>query len=181
MSIDVYIIKDAVSSTLANTLLNSDIPFRKYGVQSGYEDTSALSLSRRCRGARLLRLAHPDIFAVIDSSFEEAYLAFGSSGHYDASKTTLDILKYTANDLGHFDWHVDAFKDSPDENRRQFTLIITLDDDYEGGVLCLPNKQFDPPVAGTCFIFPSDMLHKVTPVTKGTRHSLVAWAISKVS
>jgi len=28
---------------------------------------------------------------------------------------------------------------------------------------------------GTALIFPSFIVHKVNPVTKGTRHSLVAW------
>jgi PKHD-type hydroxylase len=28
---------------------------------------------------------------------------------------------------------------------------------------------------GTVIVFPSYVLHEVTPITQGTRHSLVAW------
>ena len=66
---------------------------------------------------------------------------------------------------------------------RKLSMTILLNDDYEGGdfqfatyakeqcevVTPEYNKQ------GTVIVFPSDMEHRVLPVTKGTRYSLVTW------
>ena len=59
-----------------------------------------------------------------------------------------------------------------------FTLQLTDPTEYEGGDLELvfgdepttPKKE-----QGFITVFPSYVLHRVTPVTKGTRYSLVAW------
>ena len=63
---------------------------------------------------------------------------------------------------------------------RKLSISIQLTDPtkYEGGDLNL--YWSDDPVTmknnkGSLFIFPSYMLHEVTPVTKGERNSLVCW------
>jgi len=76
------------------------------------------------------------------------------------------------------DWHVDiaeAFTSS-----RKLCFIVQLSDpnSYEGGDVILHNT---PPqtegyrVQGSVIVFPSYWLHKISPVTKGTRHSIVGW------
>jgi PKHD-type hydroxylase len=50
--------------------------------------------------------------------------------------------------------------------------------DYEGGDLEFLNsvtKKADLRKKGSIIIFPSFLAHRVTPVTKGTRLSLVGW------
>lgn len=63
---------------------------------------------------------------------------------------------------------------------RKLTIIIQLSDDnsYEGGDLLIFNdKPYKMPrERGTIIIFPSFILHKVEPVTKGIRNSLVTFA-----
>ena len=59
-----------------------------------------------------------------------------------------------------------------------FTLQLSDPKDYKGGELELyfgeePTKASKE--RGFITVFPSYVLHKVTPVTKGTRYSLVAW------
>mgnify|MGYP006078884707 FL=1 len=58
---------------------------------------------------------------------------------------------------------------------RKISMSLILNDDYEGGELILfdvgPMKQ----EVGTMIFFPSFLPHEVTPVTKGTRYSLVMW------
>ena len=58
---------------------------------------------------------------------------------------------------------------------RKISMSLILNDDYEGGDLILfdvgPMKQ----EVGTMIFFPSFLPHEVTPVTKGTRYSLVMW------
>lgn len=62
---------------------------------------------------------------------------------------------------------------------RKLSVVIQLTDpaEYEGGELILdlgvPNIMRKN--QGSVILFPSYVLHEVTPITKGTRHSLVAW------
>ena len=68
-------------------------------------------------------------------------------------------------------------------NVRKLSMTILLNDDYKGGQFQF--RSFDkgkpvvknPPIKskGSIVIFPSSLLHRVTPVTKGVRYSVVAW------
>ena len=88
-------------------------------------------------------------------------------------------IRYEAP-TGHFQWH----RDSGDQWRRpqrKLSFAVTLSelDEYEGG-----DFQFfdgdEITVArrkpGDVIVFPSYLQHRVTPVTKGVRRSLVGWA-----
>ena len=59
-----------------------------------------------------------------------------------------------------------------------FTLQLSDPAEYEGGDLILHTSD-DPEIMsrawGYVAVFPSYLLHEVTPVTKGTRYSLVSW------
>lgn len=59
-----------------------------------------------------------------------------------------------------------------------FTVQLSEPDAYEGGDLCLYLGE-QPEVMkrdqGYVALFPSYVLHEVTPVTQGTRYSLVSW------
>jgi PKHD-type hydroxylase len=59
---------------------------------------------------------------------------------------------------------------------------LTDPDEYEGGELelCLGGEPFVVPrEQGTLITFPSYVLHRVKPTTKGTRHSLVGWVTGR--
>ena len=61
---------------------------------------------------------------------------------------------------------------------RDITVLIYLNEDYEGGELEFPDWGISmKPKAGTLIAFPSyiDFSHRVHPVTKGKRFSLVTW------
>ena len=81
-------------------------------------------------------------------------------------------------DGGHYDWHMDT---GPDQfSRRKISITVQLSDpsEYEGGDLQLKinsGHQNTPKGFGTVVIFPSYLLHRVTPVTGGLRKSLVLW------
>lgn len=88
----------------------------------------------------------------------------------------LQFTKYTAPG-GFYEKHIDR---AMHKIVRKLSLTIQLSnpDDYEGGdlLLHLANKPIVMEKSlGKVIIFPSYTLHEVTPVTKGTRYSLVAW------
>lgn len=92
----------------------------------------------------------------------------------------LQLTKYEAPG-GFYGRHIDKFYGS---KIRKLSLTVQLSDplDYEGGDLNLHNSE-KPQVMerslGKLITFPSYVLHEVTPVTKGTRYSLVAWITGK--
>jgi PKHD-type hydroxylase len=92
----------------------------------------------------------------------------------------IDDIQFTEYEAGggHYDWHVDIGPSTI--SHRKVSIVVQLADpeDYEGGDLELQpgNHSFAvPKKAGAVVLFPSFMLHRVTPVTSGLRRSLVLW------
>jgi hypothetical protein len=90
----------------------------------------------------------------------------------------IEILKY--ENTGFYTWHVDHFAEIP----RTMSCILLLNNDYEGGNLCFRNPDGSGEWAvevkpNRMIIWPSNFLypHTVKPVVKGTRFSVVAWAL----
>ena len=78
---------------------------------------------------------------------------------------------------GNYGWHADS---GPKMKIRKLSLTVQLTDpdDYEGGELELNPDGHEVTLdktRGRAFAFPSWTLHRVKPVTKGVRHSLVVW------
>lgn len=83
---------------------------------------------------------------------------------------------YSSDDEGFYDWHIDM---GSDKARRKLSLVCQLSDpsEYDGGELqfnigkvIVAEKE-----KGAVILFPSYLLHRVTPVTRGVRRSLVLW------
>ncbi len=88
----------------------------------------------------------------------------------------IDLLKY--NPGGKYEIHTDHYTNSP----RHFSIIINLNDDYEGGDLIFTDQKKKRKKRlklekGSIVIFPSNFMypHSIEPITKGTRYSIVAW------
>lgn len=87
---------------------------------------------------------------------------------------------YDQTNSGTYNWHIDTNR-IDENNIRKLSVSILLSDpnEFEGGKLLL-NLQGNIIVAeerqGRAIFFPSWIPHCVTPVTKGTRKSLVIWA-----
>lgn len=89
---------------------------------------------------------------------------------------------YSAGDQDHYDWHCDSGP-TVDGAQRKLSISILLDDPstFEGGMLQVKLMN-DAPITldqqlGRALMFPSYTLHRVTPVTKGIRRSLVIWVV----
>lgn len=90
-----------------------------------------------------------------------------------------DSLQYTTyyGDGGHYDWHVDL---GPGISNRKISCVVQLSqpEDYIGGDLEINpggNIVTVPRGLGLVCFFPSFLLHRVKPLTSGTRKSLVTW------
>lgn len=111
----------------------------------------------------------------------------------------IQFTKYKLNQF--YDWHTDDFGSPYTKNcapkymgkQRKLSMSILLNDgsEFKGG-----NLEFDfrdtndikdnKPLTflnarkkGTLVVFPSFIWHRVTPVTFGTRYSLVMWSLGK--
>jgi len=111
----------------------------------------------------------------------------GWNYHWDWSESC-QFTKYEGSKKGHYNWHTDCGL-TPNQNNkvRKLSMIIPLVDgnEYEGGdfELNLNNPENEnniitikeAKIKGTVIVFPSFVWHRVTPVTSGTRYSLVNW------
>lgn len=90
---------------------------------------------------------------------------------------SIQYTEYYASQNGHYDWHQDCGPNNL--SQRKLSIVIQLNDDYEGGELQIwqggQSYQTLPKQKGFTTCFPSYMMHRVTPVTEGTRKSLVLW------
>jgi predicted 2-oxoglutarate/Fe(II)-dependent dioxygenase YbiX len=91
----------------------------------------------------------------------------------------VQLARYDSASAGFYDWHTDFAGIRP---LRKISISIQLSRaaDYDGGDLELMYGIQPQPLdrtRGTLIAFPSFMLHRVTPVTRGTRWSLVAWIL----
>ena len=95
----------------------------------------------------------------------------------------MQITRYKKN--GHYDFHFDGNgftrKHKPEDEllhgtARKLSMSIILNQDYEGGEFeFLEDGSSIKAETGTIIVFPSYMMHRVKPITKGIRYSLVAW------
>lgn len=94
----------------------------------------------------------------------------------------IQYTKYSAAEDGKYDWHCDTFWANPTTYDRKISIVIQLTDpsEYEGGDFQLDPQYAQMPAEiirakGTVLVFPSFLNHRVTPVTRGVRRSLVSW------
>ena len=97
---------------------------------------------------------------------------------------------------GHYTWHNDAIQNPMNLKNitRKLSMVVQLSkpEKYEGGGFRFNLRGLDSQVddnimsppsefkqQGSIIIFPSFLWHKVEPITKGIRHSLVMWLIGE--
>jgi len=129
------------------------------------------------RKSRLQFIAPDEETAWIFKKLENAaglanqYYEFDIAGF----RERLQVAEYSNS--GHYTWHTDVGKDQTSSRKLSVSVQLTDGEDYEGGNLefhSLGNLNASRGI-GSTIIFPSYLLHRVTPVTSGTRRSLVVW------
>jgi PKHD-type hydroxylase len=99
-----------------------------------------------------------------------------------------ESMQVTKYDVGsHYDYHMDGngtgYYNMPNNKffhnkTRKLSMSIMLNDGYEGGEFKfqdVPGQISGEGGRGDVIVFPSWQTHKVFPVKKGTRYSLVVW------
>tara|TARA_R110002051_G_scaffold313151_1_gene388942 strand:- start:365 stop:970 length:606 start_codon:yes stop_codon:yes gene_type:complete len=117
---------------------------------------------------------------------------------FHLSETEPSQFTYYNSDNSFYGWHQDSFSE-PYENHnvsslngkyRKMSSIISLSDkeEYEGGELEFCWIQEGNYVVHVCkelykkgamVVFPSYIFHRVKPITKGERYSLVTWIVGE--
>lgn len=110
------------------------------------------------------------------SEVNSRYFHFDLSGFHEP----IQLSAYTEHNNGHYGWHIDSGSaDRSVPRKLSLSLLLSDPSEFEGG-------EFQVKVAndeiqtleckkGRAWFFPSFTLHRVAPVTKGIRRSLVLW------
>jgi PKHD-type hydroxylase len=121
------------------------------------------------------------IFARLNQAAQQAndhFFRFNLTGY--------DELQYTVykGNGAHYDFHTDmpywANLDTYLTRKLSFSLILSDPDQYDGGEFEFITDHPNKPVKaeqkkGDLILFPGWMIHRITPVLKGERKSLVGW------
>jgi len=94
--------------------------------------------------------------------------------------TITEMAQYTEYPEGGFyDWHVDndvSMQHEPPVRKISMTLLLSPESEFEGGDLELMKEGKVAKIKqGHAIFFASFIRHRVTPVTRGRRQSLVMW------
>ena len=110
-------------------------------------------------------------------SANRQFFQFDLTGCYELAQ----LGSYTQHDQGHYDWHTDTSLAGSNTPFRKLSMCLMLSDtsEFEGGELQVKYGSDDIRTVeqkrGRAWFFPSWTLHRVTPVTRGIRRSLVLW------
>jgi PKHD-type hydroxylase len=91
-----------------------------------------------------------------------------------------EVAQYTEySEGGFYDWHTDTDIDGlqePPVRKISMSCILSQNNQFEGGELEFISKGKNIPIEqGQAVFFASFIRHRVLPVTKGVRKSLVMW------
>jgi len=162
-----------------NQIINS-LPYHEATTHAGGEDLSNDSKIRKSN----VKWIQPDpnnswLFEKI-----EEILIHVNNEQYNFDlynmPTVIQYTEYEDNVKGHYTWHIDLGPIDPLCYRKlSVTILLSDPNEVEGGDLEFFIGGSNPDVANLkqydMVIFPSYLLHRVTPVTKGIRKSLVIW------
>ncbi len=149
---------------------------------------------KRKRNSNITWLDDPWVYKELHPFIEKANKNAGWNFDWDFSEQC-QFTKYKLNQ--YYDWHCDSWnrpyeKGNTKGKIRKLSMTCQLTDgsEYDGGELEFDFRQYDPHMRdeskhlqqakeilpkGSIIVFPSFVWHRVKPVTKGIRYSLVMW------
>ena len=118
----------------------------------------------------------PDMYKDIEKTMNKTN---GNHFGFDGMQIT-EMAQYTEYPSGGFyDWHMDSdvnFVHEPTVRKISMTCLLSHESEFEGGELEIEKEENKVKlVQGQAIFFASFIRHRVAPVTKGVRKSLVMW------
>ena len=168
-------------------------------VTGGYGDSNKLNQQqvkdlKKKRDSNIVWLAENWIYKALHPYIRQASANAGWNFQWDFSEAC-QFTKY--NKGQYYDWHCDSWEgayNNPNNPQthgkiRKLSVTLSLSDEkeYKGGELEFDLRNKDPDKKrntmvckeikpkGSLVVFPSFVWHRVNPVKKGTRYSLVIW------
>ena len=173
-------------------------------VTGGYGDIDKLNKKeikdlKRKRNSDIVWMNDRWIYNEIQPYIRSANVNAGWNFQWDFSESC-QFTKYTKGQF--YDWHCDSWdkpyirehKNDPSHGKiRKLSVTVTLSDEeeYKGGELEFDFRNLDPDKKrniykckeilpkGSLVVFPSFVWHRVCPVKKGSRYSLVIWNLGR--
>tara|TARA_R100001079_G_C4396666_1_gene129622 strand:- start:160 stop:792 length:633 start_codon:yes stop_codon:yes gene_type:complete len=193
--------KSAVPPRLCDEIINyallkKDHMGRTGGVKDEKLSNKQIKDIKYRRDSNVVWLNDPWIYKELHPYIHKANKNAGWNFQWDTSEQ-LQFTKYKLNQ--YYDWHQDSFNkpfDKPNTldhgkiRKLSMTCQLTDSSEYEGGELEFDFRDYDPPQRdeakhliqakqilskGSIIVFPSFVWHRVKPVRKGVRYSLVMW------
>jgi PKHD-type hydroxylase len=155
-----------------------------------------ISNMKRKRNSDIVWMDDPWIYRELHPYVNKANKNAGWNFEWDWSEPC-QFTKYKLNQ--YYDWHCDSWNkpynkpNTQDHGKiRKISMTCQLTDgsEYEGGELEFDFRDYDPHMRdesihlkqfkqilpkGSIVLFPSFVWHRVKPITKGIRYSLVVW------
>ncbi len=188
-----YVFPEGIPHRLCDDLINYGNSQTSNIATTGDSDTKDISKLYKQRNSSIVWMEEPWIYNLVLPFVQEANKQAGWNFDISVSEAC-QWTKYA--ETQHYDWHMDSFVNPHNQVGkpihglvRKVSVTVSLCDgqEYEGGDLEFDFRNTDegsqPRICeeirqkGSVIVFPSFVWHRVKPVTRGIRHSLVCWNI----
>lgn len=177
---------DAFTPTECDAIVGSALKLPENAATIGINSDLANSSFRRSVIRWIDHKANPEYTWIYDKLWKFQIVI--NRDWFNFNVTHLPPMQFTEYDesyQGEYKTHQDIFWLPKGNTHRKVSLIVqlTTPSEYEGGNLRFENLDQCPQEndyeamrrKGTIIAFPSFVYHRLEPVTKGKRHSLVGW------
>ena len=191
--------KSAVPSRVCDDIVKYSKSIQdQLATTGGYGDPKKLNQKqikdlKKKRDSDIVWLNERWIYKEVQPYVHQANASAGWNFQWDFSES-MQFTKY--NKGQYYDWHCDGWggaynkPNAPSHGKiRKLSVTLSLSDgkEYKGGDFEVDFRNMDPDKKantkvvkeirpkGSLVVFPSDLWHRVKPITKGVRHSLVIW------
>ena len=193
--------KSAIPPKICDDIIRYSLSKSESIARTGGFDNKQLSKNeindmKRKRNSDVVWLNDPWIYKELHPYINGANKMAGWNFQWDMSEE-MQFTKYKLNQ--YYDWHSDSWDkpyDRPNNlehgkiRKLSMTCQLTDGSEYEGGELEFDFRNYEPHMRdeekhkiqckeilpqGSIIVFPSFVWHRVKPVTKGVRYSLVMW------
>jgi len=197
--------KSALTPKFCDDIINYGLSKKLIRAETGHQQSlnkpklnkKQIKDLKEIRDSEIVWLDEPWIYKEIHPYIHSANKNAGWNFEWDFSEPC-QFTKYKNNQF--YDWHIDSYE-KPFDNKnikyrygkiRKLSVTCQLTDgsEYKGGELEFDFRDYNPNKRdeskhliqakeilpkGSIIVFPSNSWHRVKPITKGTRYSLVLW------